>query len=50
MPKVIYPGPHRAVDVKGVRCQLGEPVAFPPDIAASLIQQGWQTPPIEGSK
>lgn len=39
MPKIVYAGPSRAVEVSGIVCQYGEEVAFPADVAASLLEQ-----------
>lgn len=45
MPKVIYHGPHAAVEVAGIACERGEEVAFPDHIADALLEQGtWTTP------
>lgn len=47
MPKIVYSGPHRAVEVNGVVCQYGEEVAFSADVAASLLEQDVWTKPAQ---
>ena len=50
--KLIYPGPHPAVDVPaaGVTAIKGEPVEIADDIAARLLEQGWSKTPRASKK
>lgn len=44
--KLIYPGPHEAVNVLalGQKVQRGEEVEIPDEIAERLVEQGWESP------